>query len=170
MRSITHTPPCSGHLAQIQMFAKRLLYSKPRGTGWPGCCECLYTPSYMHEFPPGFVCLYKDSWYRLFVSFGQREQVTGKGGTMLRARTLKNKQQKKNHFELTAGYLEMLHVGSAVPSTPGQRHKLTHLPSSHAGPSKLLQTSPLSNWSKTLPWKQPVPAPYSCPPQCPTSC
>lgn len=30
-------------------------------TGCPGCWDCLNTPNYMHEFPPGFVCLQKDS-------------------------------------------------------------------------------------------------------------
>lgn len=85
--SITHTSHALDSWHTSRCLPRDYFKSGLLGTGWPGCCDCLYTPRYVHEFPHGFVCLKKDHWNRLFVSFGCREQVTGKGGTVLVAST-----------------------------------------------------------------------------------
>lgn len=49
---------------------------------------------YTHPATCTSLCACRRTRNRLFVSFGRREQVTGKGGTMLVASTLKEKKKK----------------------------------------------------------------------------
>ena len=56
-RSITHISHALDIWHVSRCLPRDYFKSGLWGTGWPGCCDCLYTPSYVHEFPPGSVCL-----------------------------------------------------------------------------------------------------------------
>lgn len=55
--SITHTSHALDIWHVSRCLPRDYFKSGLWGTGCPGCCDCLYTPSYMQKFPPGFVCL-----------------------------------------------------------------------------------------------------------------
>jgi len=62
--------------------------------GGQGAVTVYTHPATCTSFLPGLCACKGDSWNRLFVPFDCREQVTGKGGTMLVASTLKKTQIK----------------------------------------------------------------------------